>query len=91
MPKVKSTRINGRRVKLHLEPIDGYSIDYADGKGEIYVDPRNEPERAFRALVHELIHKRFPSLTERQVLKIERDICTPAIRLFDIKKKDGAW
>lgn len=90
MPKVRSTRIRGKRVKLHLEPIDGYSIDYPAG-GEIYIDPRLPPEKALRALIHELTHGIDPDLTEAQVLEIEQTYCSAVLRLFTVKKREGAW
>lgn len=90
MPKVKSTRVAGKLVYVHLDPISGY---YAapDQTHEIYIDGRQVDSEAFLTLVHEWMHARFPELAEAKVAQIERELGGFVLRLFEVKKKDGAW
>lgn len=90
MPKVRSTRVRGKRVKLHLQPVDGYFAEWKEG-GEIYIDPRLSDERAMCALIHELTHAINPDMPEERVKEIERTYCGPILRLFTVKKREGAW
>lgn len=91
MPKVKSTRINGRRVRLDLYPVVGHHIPAGPIAEEIYVDGSQADSQAFLTLVHEWVHARFPELSERQVEQIERELGGLCLRLFVVKKKEEVW
>lgn len=91
MPKVRSVRIRGKKIPVHTEPIVGYCTVGCKAD-EIYVDPREPDEECFGTFFHEFMHGWFPDLTESQLKELEKHfVRNGALRLFTVKKREGAW
>lgn len=87
MPKVRSATVGGVRIEIDTQPIHGY----CEVDRKIHVDARDDDEAAFCTLVHEAMHQLLPTSREARILNAEREMCRLLLRLFKVKKREGAW
>lgn len=69
MAKLKHNIVTERKLGRHK------AVGLAYDDGSIEIDPRQSPKEYFATVVHEKIHIMFPSWSEKQVVRFEKEFC----------------